>query len=59
MRDRHAPPHRGGVTAVQVMAAPEGAARDTAIDEWCRAVWEAFSPNRPTVEALLRDYGIL
>jgi hypothetical protein len=52
------PAQRGSVTAVEVMAAPEGAERDKAIDDWCRSVWEAFAPNRGAVIDLLRHYGI-
>lgn len=53
------PPHRGVVTALHVMAAPQRPPRDKAIDDWCRSVWEAFSANRQAVDALLRDYGIV
>jgi uncharacterized protein DUF5946 len=53
------PAQRGSMTAIDVMAAPEGPARDKAIDAWCRSVWEAFSANRPAVEAVLREYGIV
>jgi hypothetical protein len=53
------PSERGAVTAIEVMAAPEGPARDKAIDDWCRSVWNAFSANRPAVEALLREYGLI
>ena len=53
------PAQRGSITAVDVMAAPEGPERDAAIDEWCRSVWQAFSGNRPAIEALLQAYGII
>ena len=53
------PAERGAITAIDVMAAPEGPERDQAIDDWCRSVWEAFSANRPAVEALLQAYGII
>ncbi len=52
------PKDRGALTATEVMAAPEGPERDKAIDEWCRSVLQAFSANRATVEALLREYGM-
>jgi hypothetical protein len=41
------------------MAAPEGAERDKAIDDWCRSVWEAYTANRGAVVDLLRNYGIV
>jgi hypothetical protein len=53
------PAQRGAVTALEVMAAPEGAERDKAIDDWCRSVWDAFSAHRQAVDALLREYGIV
>lgn len=52
------PDQRGAVTAIDVMAIDAGPERDRAIDHWCRSVWEAFSANRPAVEALLREYAI-
>ena len=52
-------PHdRGKVTAPDVLAVPEGSARDTAIDDWCRSVWTAFADNRQTIIDLLREYHI-
>lgn len=53
------PADRGSMTAVDVLAAPAGPARDEAIDAWCRAVWDAFSASKPAVEALLRQYGVV
>ncbi len=53
------PAERGSITAIDVMAAPEGPERDKAIDDWCRSVWEAFAVNRPAIEALLREYAII
>ena len=53
------PSHRGALTALDVMAAPPGPARDAAIDAWCRDVWEAFAETRPAVDALLRESGVL
>lgn len=53
------PANRGEVTAVQVLAAEEGAARDRAIDAWCESVWSAFAPaNRDAVIRLLAEYRI-
>lgn len=44
------------MTATDVMAAPEGSARDAAIDRWCEAIWKAFAPaNRAAVIALLAE----
>ena len=53
------PEDRGTVTALDVMAAPAGAARDTAIDTWCASVWNAFSQNRAAVLALLQEHRVL
>lgn len=53
------PADRGAITAVEVMAAPAGPARDRAIDEWCEAVWEAFRESRPEVVALLTQEGVI
>ena len=43
------PRERGGMTAVEVLAAPPGPERDLAIHAWCAAVWKAFSDSRPAV----------
>lgn len=51
------PEERGAMTAVDVMRAPEGDERDRAIDAWAESVWRAFSMNRPTLVALLAEYG--
>ena len=53
------PAARGSITAIDVMAAAAGTARDRAIDEWCRSVWDSFAGCRPPVEALLREYQIV
>ena len=52
------PPDRGAVTVRDVMAAPEGSPRDSAIDEWCASVWGAFAVNRGAVVELLREYNL-
>ena len=52
------PGNRGRMTASDVLAAPAGAERDKAIDDWCQCVWAAFSGNRPMVIALLREHQI-
>ena len=49
------PPNRGTMTAVDVLASPEGAERDAAIDAWCRSVWTAYRESRATIIALLRE----
>jgi hypothetical protein len=48
----HLPEERGSICVVDVLAAPPGPERDTAIDEWCRSVWTAFAANRQTIVAL-------
>ena len=53
------PATRGAITVDDVLTAPAGAARDRAIDEWCRSVWAAYASTRPTVERLLRDHGVI
>jgi hypothetical protein len=52
------PKERGSVTASQVMAAPAGAERAKAIDDWCVSVWAAFRESRQAVVWLLKQYGI-
>lgn len=52
------PADRGEITCREVLAAPEGAERDQAIDDWCRSVWQACRGCHRTVENLLGDYGI-
>jgi len=52
------PDDRGAMTAVEVMAAPEGPERDRAIHAWAESVWQAVSANREAVVALLREHGI-
>lgn len=50
---------RGAMTATHVLAASEGAARDEAIEAWCRSVWSAYEASKPAVEALLREHGVV
>jgi Family of unknown function (DUF5946) len=52
------PEDRGSMTVADVLAASAGPERDRAIDDWCRSVWSAFSGNRQTIIALLREYQI-
>jgi Family of unknown function (DUF5946) len=35
---------RGQITVLDILAAPPGAERDFAIDDWYRSVWQAFGP---------------
>jgi len=53
------PSYRGGITAIDVLAASAGADRDRAIHDWCKSVWSAFAPaNRATVIELLEHYQL-
>ena len=52
------PSDRGTLTAVDVMAVAAGPDRDTAIDQWCEAVWKAFSDSHQTITDLLTQHGI-
>jgi hypothetical protein len=52
------PPFRGRITAVDVLAAPEGPCRDEMIHEWCVCVWEEFRESRQAVEDLLKECKI-
>ncbi len=49
----HLPEDRGGMSVVDVLAAPAGPERDKAIHDWCRSVWGACAGNRQTIIALL------
>ena len=53
------PQRRGSITPRDVMAAPEGAARDAAIDRWCQSVWNEFQDSRNTIIGLLQEYKIV
>lgn len=53
------PEERGAMTAVDVLAQPEGEARNAAIVEWCREVWGAYGECHGAVAALLRAQGLL
>ena len=53
-----APAERGAITAADVLAVPDGKARDRRIQDWCVAVWRAYSSHREDVRALLRDTGV-
>lgn len=53
------PRERGGVTAVEVMAAPPGHRRDQAIDAWCASVWNTFRESQQAVAELLERHGVV
>ena len=55
----HLPEDRGSITVADVLAAPAGAERDLAIDNWRRSVWAACAGNRQTIIALFREYTII
>lgn len=52
------PSERGRVTVFDVVAAPEGVARDAAIHSWCKSVWDAFRGSRQLVVDLVLQRGI-
>lgn len=54
----HLPEDRGAMTVNEVMAAPPGPERDTAIHEWCTSVWQAYRESLPLVAGLLRERGV-
>jgi hypothetical protein len=53
------PVSRGAITAVDVLAAPEGVARDARIHAWAESVWAAYADNREQVTGLLRRRGVI
>ena len=52
------PRTRGALTVRDVLAAPEGSARDLEISRWAASVWAAYAESRKSVEAVLRRRGI-
>jgi hypothetical protein len=52
------PADRGKMTVSDVLAAAPGAARDLALEEWCRSVWIAFADSREMIIGLLREYDL-
>ena len=52
------PKSRGGMTAIDVMAAPAGPERDAAIADWCEMVWRAFGDSRDVIVRLVAENGI-
>lgn len=53
------PAERGAVTAIQVMEASPGPARDRAIDHWCASVWESYRDSHRAVAELLVEHGVI
>ncbi len=53
------PEQRGVITPRDVMALPEGAERDAAIDRWCQSVWNEFQDSRNIIIGLLQEYKII
>jgi hypothetical protein len=53
------PERRGQMTPEDVMAAPEGAERDAAIDRWCASVWAEYEGSRGVIVRLLQDGKII
>jgi hypothetical protein len=51
------PDNRGSITALDVVAAPEGRERDKAIHAWCACVWGVFHLSHETVIDLLHQHG--
>jgi len=52
------PATRGTITTRDVIAAPEGDARDAMIHEWSADVWKAYAESHERVMELLRRRGI-
>ena len=53
------PTDRGAITALDVVAAPEGPARDAMIHAWCESVWSAYTGSRGIIAELLHRRGII
>jgi hypothetical protein len=53
------PETRGEMTAADVLAHQDDAARELAVAAWCRGVWEAYAGARPAILELLRRYEVL
>ena len=49
------PQERGAIRVKDVLAAAPGAARDEALERWCREVWQACAPIQPQVRELIRQ----
>ena len=53
------PVDRGSMTTADVIAAPAGAQRDKAIDEWGVSVWLPWRPQSSTIADLLERNAII
>lgn len=53
------PASRGSITALDVVAAPEGEARDAGIHAWAESVWSAYAESRERVVEVLQRRGIV
>jgi hypothetical protein len=53
------PADRGKIQPADVMAFSAGDARDAAIDEWCRSVWQAYAGARQTIVVLMQEHGVV
>jgi Family of unknown function (DUF5946) len=51
------PAHAGHLTVIDVVRSPPGDVRDRAIEDWCRAVWDAWRDSHARVAALLSELG--
>jgi Family of unknown function (DUF5946) len=49
------PADRGSITEAEVLAAPAEAARDKAIDDWCKCVWTAYRESHQLVRQLAHE----
>ncbi len=52
------PEYRGDVSVSDVLAAPPGAERDAAIEEWCRSVWNAYRESHGQVARLFEEAAL-
>jgi hypothetical protein len=52
------PTERGSITVADVLAAPAGPKRDSAIHAWCASVWSAYHGCREAIVHWLREHGI-
>jgi hypothetical protein len=54
-RTRSARQPQAGSPLADVLAVPEGDARDEAIIRWCRGLWASYATNRDAIIAYLHD----
>jgi len=50
------PKYKGDITVHEVLATPDGFARDEMIREWCISVWNAYASSQGKVSKLLSEY---